>query len=414
MTTVDAKATNADDLTAAARQRVVPLIHRILEERARATRMTLVFDLFCRQLCDLGLAVDRATLSIGQLHPQLAARTILWEREAGGAVEVGRQHGVLDTAGYQLSPIRRIHEGSPPIRRRLALPDCPHDFPVLDDLAAQDYTDYYLMPLRFSTGLIQTMGFASKAPDGFSDLDIATIHAALPAFAAVVELRHVLATARGLLETYVGPNTGARILDGAIKRGDGTTIHAVVWLCDLRDFTALSERLPYADMLDLLNAYFDCMSAPVQARGGEILKFIGDAMLAIFPCEATGDALTQAADQAIAAAEDAVTALAEINRERANSGAPLLRCGIALHVGEVMYGNIGSANRLDYTVIGPTVNLVSRLEPLTAVHDVPIVVSADIAAASRRAVRSLGRHDLKGIAGKREAFTLKKGDSPLF
>jgi len=206
-------------------------------------------------------------------------------------------------------------------------------------------------------------------------------------------------------EGDVGPNTGERILSGAIRRGDGEVIHAVLWYCDLRGFTQLAETQPLGDVIALLNAYFDCVAAPVVERGGEILKFIGDAMLAIFPCEDREAALCDAAERATEAALAATAAVVGLHRSCAAEGKSGLSCGVALHVGDVMYGNIGADARLDFTVIGPAVNLVSRIEPLCGSLNVPLVVSAQLAKALARPLRSLGRHALKGIAEPQEIFT---------
>ena len=200
--------------------------------------------------------------------------------------------------------------------------------------------------------------------------------------------------------------TSERIFSGAIKRGDGERIYAVLWYSDLRGFTALSETAPLDEVIVLLDDYFDAIAQPVVERGGEILKFIGDAMLAIFLCETKEGAVCDACDAALDAAEAAIAGLDALNAARAAQGKAPVHCGIAVHVGEVMYGNIGAADRLDFTVIGPAVNLVNRLEHLCAELGHPIVVSAAISRVAQREFRSLGRHALKGIAETQEAFTL--------
>ncbi|MEE8187951.1 MAG: adenylate/guanylate cyclase domain-containing protein, partial [Kiloniellales bacterium] len=258
----------------------------------------------------------------------------------------------------------------------------------------------------FSGGAINGVSIATDRPGGFTELDIAILDATLPAFAAVVELQQLRRTARDLLNTYVGPNTGERIFSGAIKRGDGEKIHAVLWYSDLRGFTALSETQPLDQVIALLDGYFDAIAQPVVERGGEILKFIGDAMLAIFPCDTDEAAVCGACDAAVAAAEAAVARVCALNETHRPEDGAAIECGVAVHLGEVMYGNIGAADRLDFTVIGPAVNLVSRLEDLGAQLGQPIVVSAALAGIARREFRSLGRHPLKGIAEKQEAFTL--------
>ena len=390
----------------AAQDRAAPIVDWLLEERLRAGDMIELLEGFCHRLNDAGLPIDRCNLHMLQLHPLLRANQYRWEREAGGTVEIGREHGIERTSAYLDSPIRQVFEGRGAVRRRLADPDSPDDFPILAELRAQGYRDYTIRPLPFITGRINAFGVATKASGGFAEADLALLDAALPALGAVLESRHILNTARLLLDTYVGPKAGRSVLGGTIKRGDGSLIHAAIWFCDLRSFTALSERLPLPGMIALLNGYFDRMAGPIEARGGEILKFIGDAILAIFPCEPDPAAMARAADQALAAAEEAVAGLAALNEapDADWREAGPLRCGVALHIGEVMYGNIGGGTRQDFTVIGPAVNLVSRLESLTAEVEGAIVASAAFAEASSRRFEPVGRFPFKGIAEAQPAY----------
>ena len=394
-------------LAAEAERRARPIIAWLMdEERLSAARMAFLFDRFARRLRDAGLPVTRASLHIQQLHPQLSARSLVWDWDSGGAVELGHEHSIQNHDMYLASPIRAMHEGSGPIRCRLEQPDCPLDYPIVQDLKARGFTDYTMSALAFSGGIRNAVSIATDRSGGFTDLDLAVLDATLPAFAAVVELAQLRRTARDLLSTYVGPNTGERIFSGAVKRGDGEVIHAVLWYCDLRGFTALSESEPLNEVIALLNDFFDRMAEPVVARGGEILKFIGDAMLAIFPCAASAGAVCAACDQAVAAAEAAIAGVEALSRARTAEGKAPVHCGVAVHLGEVMYGNVGAADRLDFTVIGPAVNLVSRLDQVSADLAQPIVVSAGVTRASRRTFRSLGHHKLKGIADPQEVFTL--------
>ena len=220
----------------------------------------------------------------------------------------------------------------------------------------------------------------------------------------VLETKALRRTALNLLDTYLGHDAGKRILGGQIKRGDMETIHAVLWYCDLRGFTALSETLPGNEVIELLNDYFQAMASAVHEAEGEVLKFVGDAMLAIFRPRFTETPRCATCGRALAAAEQAVENLAAVNAERREQGKPELTAGLALHVGEVLYGNVGAEDRLDFTVIGPAVNLVSRIEHLCADQGIPLVVSADFAALLERPVASLGRHELRGIAEAQEIF----------
>ncbi len=389
-----------------AARRAAPIVDWLIHsERLKPGRMVLLLGRYAKCLAKAGLPLARVSLHIRQLHPQLAARSLVWDAETGTATELGHEHSVRDESGYLASPVRIIFEGGPPIRRRIADPDCPADFPILKDFKDAGLTDYVMLPIEVSGGDVHAISFATRAPAGFPDLDIAILEATLPAFAAILELQQLRRTARDLLSTYVGPNTGDLIFSGAIRRGDGEIIHAVVWYCDLRGFTALSECVPLPDVITILNKCFDRMAQPVVANGGEILKFIGDAILAIFPCDSGADAVCTAADAAIRAAEAAVAGISALNQELGDTGGPLVHCGAAIHVGEVMYGNVGAADRLDFTVIGPAVNLVTRMEPLCAQLDQTVVVSSNLAKASQREFRSLGHHAFKGIAKEEEVFT---------
>jgi adenylate cyclase len=388
-----------------ARQRVRPVVSWLLEERLNIGRTEFLLTRYCERLREIGLPIDRATIHMPQLHPQLAARSLLWLRETGGAVETGHRHGDRNDAFYLNSPVRVIYEGGAIIHRRVERRAGPQEFPILEDLLRDGFVEYLMLPIVFATGRINAISFATKEQRGFDPLDRASLAATLPAFGAVLELNQAQRTARSLLDTYVGRGSGERILNGAVRRGQGEEIHAVVWYCDLRGFTQLSQREELAPVIALLNDYFDCMAAPVEANGGEILKFMGDSILAIFSCESTAAAKCDAADRAITAAEEALVQIEAMNQRRAEQGQFPLRVGIAIGVGKVMYGNIGAADRLDFTVIGPVVNLVSRLEPLTVGLDPPIVVSEALAKVSRREFRDLGRFALKGIAEDQSAFT---------
>ncbi len=388
-----------------ARQRVRPVVSWLLEERLNIGRTEFLLTRYCERLREIGLPIDRATIHMPQLHPQLAARSLLWLRETGGAVETGHRHGDRNDAFYLNSPVRVIYEGGAIIHRRVERRAGPQEFPILEDLLRDGFVEYLMLPIVFATGRINAISFATKEQRGFDPLDRASLAATLPAFGAVLELNQAQRTARSLLDTYVGRGSGERILNGAVRRGQGEEIHAVVWYCDLRGFTQLSQREELAPVIALLNDYFDCMAAPVEANGGEILKFMGDSILAIFSCESTAAAKCDAADRAITASEEALAQIEAMNQRRAEQGQFPLRVGIAIGVGKVMYGNIGAADRLDFTVIGPVVNLVSRLEPLTVGLDPPIVVSEALAKVSRREFRDLGRFALKGIAEDQSAFT---------
>ena len=378
----------------------------LVARQAAPARMTIHIDSYCRKLRALGVPLDRATLVIPQLNPRLRSRSFYWDSEAGGTMEVGRRHGIEQAELYLLSPIRAIFEGAEPIRRRLADPNCPTDYPIVADLKGRGYTDYLACPMAFSDRQINVVTLATKDPDGFLEQHLRLIEASLPALSLVIELRNRRTTAEELLDTYIGHQSGEKVLAGTIKRGEGEVIHAVLWACDLQDFTGLSEREALDEVIALLNDYFEAVGGAISAQGGEILKFIGDALLAIFPLPEASAGYQQACDNALKAAKTALRSLAELNAARQAEQRPTVTCGIALHIGDVMFGNIGTADRLDFTVIGPAVNLVSRIEALAREFDPPIVCTAAFAAQASFPLESLGRRGFKGIAEPQEVFRL--------
>ena len=276
-------------------------------------------------------------------------RRFLWKPEAG--VEItDAPYDFLATDTFQKSPLPAVIRTGRAIRRRLADPDCPRDFVILAELAAGGVTDYLIDPLDFSDGQVHAVAWTTTRADGFADDDLAALAAIRAPLARLVEiyaLRRVMAT---LLSTYAARGAGQRILQGRIRRGDIERIRAVLLVSDLRGFTTLSDRLPGEQVIALLNGYFDGLVPAIEGHGGEVLKFIGDGLLAIFPVAADPAAACAAA---LAAAEAARAALAEGNAVRLEAGEAELRNGMALHLGEVLYGNVGSAARLDFTTIGP-------------------------------------------------------------
>jgi adenylate cyclase len=349
----------------------------------------------CERLRKAGLPLDRVSLHIKQLHPLFGGRTLVWSAETGGTVQVDRAHGVQNTELFLKSPVKPIYDGGPPLRRRLDVAEEKLDFPVLHDLKQQGYRDYTIRPVHFSRGRNMAVSFATRNAAGFSDAHIAALDEILPTFGLALELLETQRTAQLLLETYIGPVAGENVLEGSIKRGDGDVVHAVVWFSDMRDFTVLSETEPMDEVLGVLNTYFDAVCAAVVGHGGEILKFIGDGVLAIFPIADRETAAHQAVEAAIDAAREAL-ATTQMRCGR--------RFGIALHLGDLLYGNVGARDRLDFTVIGPAVNLATRLEPLTKGQEPPVVISKELLEVWGGPARSIGKQALKGIAEPQEAF----------
>jgi adenylate cyclase len=360
---------------------------------------------FAERAIAAGLPLARITLHIGTLHPLVLGHSYTWMESAPVGEEIGWEHGTQRKDVYLKSPLKIVFEERRAVRRRLDVPAPQIDFPVLEDIKAKGMTDYLIMPAPAVAGARpNAVSFATRRPGGFTEDEVAAMGALLPTLSLVLDLQSRVRTARTLLDTYVGRAAGRRVLDGTIQRGSGERIDAIILFCDMRESTALSERLPSDEMIGLLNDFFGHAVGPVHGNGGEVLKFIGDGFLAIFRTGEGGEA--DCSCRAVAAARGAMRALAEWNDRRAADGQERIGYGMALHAGPVMFGNIGAPDRLDFTVIGPAVNLAARLEHLTKDVGEPLVMSADFARICPLPKRALGRHALRGLEEAQEVFTL--------
>jgi len=359
----------------------------------------------CARLLAEGVPVDRGSLHFRTLNPQVRGSRILWQQ--GVPVPLETSYGFDSTVAdsYERSPLYHVQQTGETVRRRLADPAAEDDFPILAELRTEGITDYVVLPLVFGTGQIQAATWASRHPDGFDERHLRVFHDLLPALAALLEAHELRRTTRTLLETYLGQQAGRRVLNGTIRRGDGETLAAALWYCDLRGFTAMSSELPRDELIAVLNDYFECVTGPVHAHGGEILKFIGDSVLAIFPIADDLDR-DRACLTALAAAEAALADLARLNTARRAAGKAGLAVGIGLHIGGVMYGNIGAPNRLDFTVVGPAVNMVTRIESLCVELGRALLTSAMFASPCGSKLVPVGRYRLKGIVEPQEIFGL--------
>ena len=323
------------------------------------------------RLVACGIPLWRVAVFVNTLHPQIIGRRFIWRPGAEVEISEGR-FGLFDTPEFRDNPVARVYATKNAIRRRLADPGCAMDFPILQELRAEGLTDYLALPLFFTDGSVQLVTCTTRQPGGFTDGQIAGIEAIMTPLARVAEIRVLRRTASTLLDTYVGHDAGERILAGHIRRGDIEEIHAAIWLSDMRGFTALADRQPPRVLIDLLNRYFDCQVPVILDHGAEVLKFMGDGLLAIFTI--AGDE-AEVCKRALAAARQAQTNIAELSR----AAVPGLRFGLALHIGDVLYGNIGSGNRLDFTCIGPAVNFAARIEKLAGELGRGIMASGEFA-----------------------------------
>jgi adenylate cyclase len=360
-----------------------PDLDWIVTEGRRQPGLPELLAALCRHLVETGLPLARVMLSQRTLHPLVAARGIFWRQGNAGCTEqIERGHAVLQDQIYLNSPLRVAYEEGRSLRRRLVGPAAVLDFPVLEELRAEGMTDYLALPLPFTGRIGGVTTWATTRPQGFGDAEVARLRALIPVLAMLVEVHATREVARTVLETYVGPIAGRRVLSGQIKRGDQERIRAVLWYCDLRGFTPLTEKLDGSKLIDMLNQYFERMAAPIRAHGGEVMKFIGDALLA------------------------AIGSMRAHNVACIECGEPSVEFGVALHLGEMVFGNIGAPDRLDFTVIGPAVNRVVRIEEMCRKLDCGLLVSKEVARYSREPLVSIGRHDLRGVGEKVELFTL--------
>jgi len=378
-----------------------PVLDWLISDARHLPDARRLLEQLCVRLLDLGLPLARASFHVRMLHPELFGIGMYWRRGHGQIEEFRAKHGIVQTALFQNSPMRVLFEGAGAVRQRLDLDGVDFAFPLFYELREQGITDYVALPITFSDGKIHGTTWSSDRPGGFETEHLALIEDLLPVVSLLLEIHLNRRIAIDLLDTYVGHDAGERILKGQITRGSAETVQAAIWYCDLRGFTALSERLGRDALLACLNDYFDCMAAPIERHRGEILKFIGDAILAIFRLHDE-----PACGRALNAAIDARSAMLELNRHRREDGLETLDFGLALHAGEVMYGNIGTADRLDFTVIGPAVNLTTRIERLCRTLGLNLLMSETFAEMCTCPLRSLGQHRLTGIQRPVEIFTL--------
>ncbi|MBI1777728.1 MAG: adenylate/guanylate cyclase domain-containing protein [Proteobacteria bacterium] len=359
----------------------------------------------CQRLLGAGLHLWRVAVFVRTLHPEIMARRFVWRLGAGAELADG-PFELMERPEYRTSVIVRVVTDGIAIRRRLVDPGCPMDYSVLPELRAEGVTDYLATPLFFSNGEIHLATWTTREPAGFTEAELAALDAILAPLTRVAEIRALRRTAANLLNTYVGRHAGERILAGHIRRGDTEAIHAAIWLSDMRGFTQLADRLPPKALIDLLNRYFDCQVPAICRHGGEVLKFMGDGLLAIFPIVSGAGAAGNVCKDAFAAASEAradVARLAAATEDEATRG---LRFGLALHLGEVLYGNIGSGERLDFTCIGPAVNLAARLETLAGSLGRSVVASSAFAGAYGPGLSPLGEFMLAGFSTAETVYGL--------
>ena len=398
----------------------VALAGWLVDSGLRNLPLEELIDGFGRRLNECGVATARLFVGMNTLHPLIRARSVIWDRATGPATRFEFQHGEVDAPIIAQSPfVAMLREGVAERRMKLTSSAIDNEAPLFVELREAGMTDWLGRIFPFGELEFQVHGpripqaggrlglacsVSTDRPGGFTSADMTVLAAALPLFALAVKAITLRTVGQGLLAAYLGTDPAARVLSGRLQRGEVQGVEAVLFYADLRGFTAFADRLPPHELIGLLDSCFDCMVRPVTRRGGEILKFLGDGLLAVFSAEQRHRDETCAL--ALAAASEALDLMDLLARERREDGRSTPGLDIALHVGKVLYGNVGTDARLDFTVIGPAVNEASRIEALCEPLGCHLLISAAFAHACPQTLRSLGRHTLRGVAKPQELFTL--------
>jgi len=382
---------------------IAPVIDWLMHKgRLMAAPQEVVGEI-CTRVRDAGMPIERVGFFFWTLHPQYWGNAMFWDGKSVDLRRAGPELRQQET--YLNSPVARIIDGERVMRRRIERDDCPIDYPVLEEVKAAGATDWVLCEVVFSNGQRNAVSLATRRPGGFTDHDIAEIEKLLHPFALVMENFTNRELARTLLETYLGRQSGLRVLEGQIQRGDGDEIDAVIWFSDLRESTSLSEALGERAFLELLNDYFEATAGAVLEHDGEVLRFIGDASLAVFALPQAG-ARRETCERAVAAVRAARARVLAANRRRTEAGLRGFDFGVGLHLGRVLYGNIGTIQRLEFSVIGAAANQAARIEALCKRTRTDAVASRPVVAELGGAWPSLGRFELPGVKSAMEVYSV--------
>jgi adenylate cyclase len=374
---------------------------------------TALVEGFCRLAVAGGLPLARATAIIDTLHPILEGRAVRWEPDTGETKleEYGSSEEGEVAKRWRGSPLYRLWQSGESLLRVRVTPESIAEFPTLAELSEGSIVDYVAIINRFEAGgVIGEMDcfysiWLTDRASGFSDDDIAALERLAPFLGLAIKCASLARIAGTLVETYLGRDAGRRVLTGRIQRGVADRIDTVLWFSELSDYARVADTSSPDEIIPLLDDYADAIVSAIHDNSGDVLKLIGDAVLAIFPAEERSRACAAALD-AVRQAQEAVRAL---NKRRLGEGVPTTEMHLGLHVGEVFYGNIGSKDRLDFTVVGPAVNEVSRIAAMCRSVDQPVLLSAAFVASvaeERRRFVSVGRYALRGVARPQELFTL--------
>ena len=361
------------------------------------------------RLVQAGLPLWRVGVFVRTLHPEIIGWSFIWK--PGEEVHVGTvDFNFRATPEFKFSPLAVVFRDGVEVRADPRGPDSER-FPILVDLRAEGVTDYLALPLMFMDRAVHASSWTTKQPGGFTDKQLDAIRSLMAPLARYTEIVSLRRTATMLLDTYVGNSAGERILGGQIRRGHTETMQAAIWLSDLRGFTALSDRLPAETVVDILNCYFDCQVSAIKDHGGDVLKFMGDGLLAVFPISEQERDMREVCARVLEAARQ-TRASVDALQYRIGDTFEHFRFAVALHMGKLLYGNIGGGNRLDFTCIGPAVNLAARLERIAAGLNREVVSSAAFARLCEHNWADLGEFPIAGFSKAERIYGLAEATPP--
>jgi adenylate cyclase len=375
----------------------------LIDGARSASSPTQIMGQTCERLVQAGLPLWRVGVFVRTLHPDIFGHSFVW-RPGAEVVVNSADFDIQDSPEFRNSPLAILYDKGQEVRYRLDDPASKR-FPFFDDMRAEGVTDYIALPLLFIYGSTHASSWTTKQPGGFSDEQLNGLRLLVSPLARVIEIISLRRTASNLLDTYVGNRAGERILGGQIRRGHTDMMDAAIWLSDLRGFTALSDRLPAETVVDILNNYFDCQVAAIRTHGGEVLKFMGDGLLAVFPIDEYVGDVQQVCSRVLEAARESRTSVDAMHYP-IGEVVERFRFGVALHVGKILYGNIGGGNRLDFTCIGPAVNLAARLEKIAGRLHRTIVASEGFAGICAGGWADLGEFPIAGFSKAERVYGL--------
>lgn len=387
----------------------------LVQESLKGTYADALIQGLCERMIGKGgVPLVRVHVACGYLHPLFQSLVLSWSRDEGLRRDRFSYAGNT-TQAWQESPLRAVlSEQRPSIRARLEKGEGVEEFPVLKEFQERGFTDYYVVRQAFRVPVADALNemdgcilsFSSDQPGGFSDDCIRAINRLFPRFSMAMKTLMREITAQNVASTYLGNQAGELVLRGRIRRGDADEIQAAVWFSDMRNSTASADKMDPRLFLDRMNRYFECTAGAVLDHGGEVLRFIGDAVLAIFPINGPGGA-ERAGRMAISATRDAVRRLEKINTNPPADDPDPIEFGLGLHVGTVLYGNIGVAERLEFSVIGPTANEAARLEDLSKSLKRTVIASSAFAITVNAQWEAMGTHRLRGVSDPQLVYALK-------